>query len=134
MRYKGTWLHYSYIMCARIRKWAPADWSTLYQSTQYVFQALWSWWINFACVEQLYLQLYHVCPKILKIMPVDAYNSQMLTHAHLLCSKLCRHNFTYPVCGTLLWIFSISNNIMLSSEFINSLVNILLILQTHKHS
>ena len=46
-----------------------------------------------------YLQI--VCPKILKIMPVDAYNASvilklMLINTYLLYSKIMPALFTYP--------------------------------------
>ena len=37
-----------------------------------------------------------VCPKILKIMPVDAYNASIIIKC-LYCSKLCRHNLPTPI-------------------------------------
>ena len=78
------------------------DWSTL---SQYVVL----WRKSFTHVKQL---LVIVCPKILKIMPVDAYNASIILtcFTYLLCSELCwgQYNLPTPTCGLFLIALSVS--------------------------
>ena len=59
----------SVLSCAWVQKWVPADWSTLYQS---IIRSP-----GVVMKVDLATRVV-VCPKILKIMPVDAYNASII--------------------------------------------------------
>ena len=78
----------SVLSCTRVQNWAQVLLINLFPVHNVVYRRC-----EVTHVKQL---LAIVCPKILKIMPVDAYNASIIIKC-LYCSKLCRHNLPTPI-------------------------------------